>query len=60
MLLVGAIFGSSCPFYIGNNFLTQNASYSNPFNDYNSPPYVLIGAEYFTLEELEVYKVKFE
>ena len=56
----GPCFGSNCPFYIGNKFLTQNTSYSNPSNDYNSPPYVLTGAEYFTLEELEVYKVKFE
>jgi hypothetical protein len=56
----GPCFGSNCPFYIGNKFLTQNTSYSNPSNDYNSPPYVLTGAQYFTLEELEVYKVKFE
>ncbi len=56
----GPCFGGSCPFYIGNKCLTQNTSYSNPSNDYNSPPYVLTGAEYFTLEELEVYKVKFE
>ena len=56
----GPCFGSNCPFYIGNKFLTQNTSYSNPSNDYNSPPYVLTGSQYFTLEELEVYKVKFE
>ena len=56
----GPCFGGNCPFYIGNKFLTQNTSYSNPSNDYNSPPYVLTGAEYFTLEELEVYKVKIE
>ena len=56
----GPCFGDSCPFYIGNKFLTQNTSYSNPSNDYNCPPYVLTGAEYFTLDELEVYKVKFE
>ena len=56
----GPCFGSNCPFYIGNKFLTQNTSYSNPSNDYNSPPYVLTGAQYFTLEELEVYKVNFE
>jgi hypothetical protein len=56
----GPCFGGSCPFYIGNKFFTQNTSYSNPSNDYNSPPYVLTGAEYFTLEELEVYKVKFD
>ena len=56
----GPCFGSNCPFYIGNKFLTQNTSYSNPSNDYNSPPYVLTGAQYFTLEELEVYKVKFD
>lgn len=56
----GPCFGSNCPFYIGNKFLTQNTSYSNPSNDYNSPPYVLTGAQKFTLEELEVYKVNFE
>jgi len=56
----GPCFGGNCPFYIGNKFLTQNTSYSNPSNDYNSPPYVLTGSQYFTLEELEVYKVKFE
>ena len=56
----GPCFGDSCPFYIGNKFLTKNTSYSNPSNDYNCPPYVLTGAEYFTLDELEVYKVKFE
>ena len=56
----GPCFGSNCPFFIGNKFLTQNTSYSNPSNDYNSPPYVLTGAQYFTLEELEVYKVKFD
>jgi hypothetical protein len=56
----GPCFGSYCPFFIGNKFLTQNTSYSNPSNDYNSPPYVLTGAQYFTLEELEVYKVKFD
>ena len=56
----GPCFGGSCPFYIGNKFLTKNTSYSNPSNDYNCPPYVLTGAEYFTLDELEVYKVKFE
>ena len=56
----GPCFGDSCPFFIGNKFLTQNTSYSSPSNDYNCPPYVLTGAEYFTLDELEVYKVKFE
>ena len=56
----GPCFGDSCPFYIGNKFLKQNTSYSNPSNDYNSPPYVLTGSEYFTLDELEVYKVYFE
>ena len=56
----GPCFGASCPFYIGDKFLTQNTSYSNPSNEYNSPPYVFTGAEYFTLEELEVYKVKFD
>ena len=56
----GPCFGSYCPFYIGNKFLKQNTSYSNPSNDYNSPPYVLTGAQYFTLDELEVYKVNFE
>ena len=56
----GPCFGSNYPFFIGNKCLTQNTSYSNPSNDYNSPPYVLTGAQYFTLEELEVYKVKFE
>ena len=55
----GPCFGSSCPFYIGNKFLTNNSSYSNPSNDYNCPPYVLTGAEYFTVDELEVYKVNF-
>ena len=56
----GPCFGDSCPFYIGNKFLKQNTSYSNPSNDYNSPPYVLTGAQYFTLDKLEVYKVNFE
>ena len=56
----GPCFGSNCPFYIGNKFLKQNTSYSNPSNDYNSPPYVLTGAEYFTLDELEVYKVNIQ
>ena len=55
----GPCFGSNCPFYIGNKFLTNNSSYSNPSNDYNCPPYVLTGAEYFTVDELEVYKVNF-
>ena len=55
----GPCFGDSCPFYIGNKFLTNNSSYSNPKNDYNCPPYVLTGAEYFTVDELEVYKVNF-
>ena len=55
----GPCFGSYCAFFIGNKFLTNNTSYSNPSNDYNSPPYVLTGAEYFTLDELEVYKVNF-
>ena len=55
----GPCFGDSCPFYIGNKFLTNNSSYSNPSNDYNCPPYVLTGAEYFTLDELEVYKVNY-
>ena len=55
----GPCFGSNCPFFIGNKFLTNNSSYSNPSNDYNCPPYVLTGAEYFTVDELEVYKVNF-
>ena len=55
----GPCFGDGCPFYIGNKFLTNNSSYSNPSNDYNCPPYVLTGAQYFTVDELEVYKVNF-
>ena len=55
----GPCFGDNCPFYIGNKFLTNNSSYSNPSNDYNCPPYVLTGAKYFIVDELEVYKVNF-
>ena len=51
----GPCFGGGCPFYIGNKFLTNNSSYSNPSNDYNCPPYVLTGAEYFTLDEFNSY-----
>ena len=53
----GPYFGSSSAFYIGNKFLSNNSSYSNPSNDYESPPYTLTGSERFTLEELEVYNV---
>lgn len=56
----GPYFGSNSPFYIGNKFLTQNSSYSNPDNDYKSPPYALTGAERYTLDELEVYTINFE
>ena len=56
----GPYFGNSSAFYIGNKFLSQNSSYSNPSNDYKSPAYVLTGAEYFTLDELEVYKIDIE
>ena len=56
----GPFFGSNSAFYIGNKFLSQNSSYSNPSNDYKSPAYVLTGAEYFTLDELEVYKIDIE
>ena len=56
----GPFFGSNSAFYIGNKFLSQNKSYSNPTNDYESPPYILTGSEYFTLEELEVYNVYIE
>ena len=38
-------------------FLHQNLNYS-PSNDYNSPAYILTGSQYFTLKDLEVYKVE--
>ena len=55
----GPCFGSNCPFFTAGKFLHQNLNYSNPNNDYNSPPYILTGSQYFTLKELEVYKVEF-
>ena len=55
----GPCFGSSCPFYIEGKCLHQNKNFSNPSNDFNSPPYILTGSQYFTLKELEVYKVEF-
>ena len=58
--IMALILGSSSAFYIGKKFLSQNKSYSNPTNDYESPPYILTGSEYFTLEELEVYNVYIE
>ena len=56
----GPYFGNSSAFYIANKFLRENSCYSNPENDYKSPPYVLTGGEYFTLDELEVYKIDME
>ena len=56
----GPFFGSRSAFYIGNKFLSQNSCYSNQSNDYKSPSYVLTRAEYFTLDELEVYKIDIE
>ena len=43
---------------MAGKFLHQNLNYSNPSNDYNSPVYILTGSQYYTLKELEVYKVE--